>query len=167
MRCVVLAVATPLRPSSCRPGDVDLFLVGPTEGGEQAVLGKIFDITMASCRDLRGENARLLVTRSKAAVTLFKHKGAPIQIILSTYQTVEELLADFDIDCACCAYVLGTGQFVCSARGRRALECPVVVASVGSSFFVKIHNVQHRTNSRPHHKTIASVQQIGLMSCAS
>ena len=97
--------------------------MAPTKGDEQAVLSKIYDITMASCKDLRGDNARLLVTRSRAAVTLFKHnKGAPIQVILSTYSSVEELLASFDVDAACCAYVLGTGQFVCSARGRRALE---------------------------------------------
>ena len=28
----------------------------------------------------------------------------------------------FDIDAACCAYVLDTGKFVCSPRGRLALE---------------------------------------------
>jgi hypothetical protein len=32
------------------------------------------------------------------------------------------LLIGFDIDCAACAYVLRTDSFVCSPRGRRALE---------------------------------------------
>ena len=77
---------------------------------------------MASCKESLAEKARMLCTRSRAAVTLFTQKGAPIQIILNTYSTIEELLAGFDTDCACCAYVLGTGQFVCSARGRRSLE---------------------------------------------
>ena len=105
-----------------RPGDVDIFVVAPTPGDEIAVLSKIYDITMASCKDSLGEKTRILVTRSKAAVTLFRQQGPPIQIILSTYSSLEELLAGFDIDCACCAFVLGTGQFVCTARGRRALE---------------------------------------------
>ena len=112
-----------------RPGDVDLFLVGPTSGEEQAVLSKIYEITMASCKDLLGETARMLVTRSKAAVTLFKQKGAPIQIILNTYGSTEELLVSFDIDAACFAFVLGTGQFVCTARGRTDLK----IVTLGTS----------------------------------
>ena len=109
-------------------GDVDIFLVGAKAGDELAVLGKIYDITMAACQHLRGDNARLLVMRSRSAVTLFRgDKGAPLQVILNTYNCVEELLAGFDVDCACCAYVLGTGQFVCSARCRRSLEYRVNV----------------------------------------
>ena len=90
----VLAVVTPLPIRHLvSSGDVDLFLVNPTKGEEEAVLGRIFDHTMAACRNLGGDSARVLVTRSKAAVTLFRHKVAPIQIILHTYRSVEELLA--------------------------------------------------------------------------
>jgi hypothetical protein len=121
---IVIAIAPRHCPTilSCA-GDVDIFLIAPKAGDEQAVLGKVYDTTMAACQHLRGDNARLLVTRSRSAVTLFKgDKGAPLQVILNTYSSVEELLFSFDVDCACCAYVIGTGQFVCSARGRRALE---------------------------------------------
>jgi hypothetical protein len=103
-------------------GDVDLFLVGVPDGEELPVLSKIYEIVMGACKDLRGEDARLLVTRSASAVTLFRYRGAPIQVILSTYNSTEDLLTGFDIDAACCAYVLDTGKFVCSPRGRLALE---------------------------------------------
>ena len=103
-------------------GDVDLFLIAPTPGEEESVLSRIYGIAKASCKEALGDSARMLVTRSKAAVTLFTQKGAPIQIILNTYGSTDELLTGFDIDCACCGFVLGTGQFVCSARGQRALE---------------------------------------------
>ena len=53
--------------------------------------------------------------------------GAPIQIILNTYDTLEALLARFDVDCACCAYVLTTGSFKYSPRALRALEYRVNV----------------------------------------
>ena len=92
---------------------MDIFLVGPKAGDEQAVLRKIYDITMAACQHLRGDNARLLVMRSRSAVTLFRgDKGAPLQVVLNTYSRVEELLFSFDVNFACCAYVIGTGQFV-------------------------------------------------------
>ena len=104
------------------PGDVDLFLVAPPANEEQVVLSKIYDIVMGSCRALRGDSARLLVTRSRAAITFFKHRGSPIQVVLSTYQSLPQLLVSFDIDAACCAYVLSSGTFQCSPRGRRALE---------------------------------------------
>ena len=103
-------------------GDVDLFLVGAPEGEEHAIVAKIYEIVMGACKDLRGDDARLLVTRSASAITLFRRRGAPIQIILNTFASVGQLLSGFDVDCACCAYVLGAGQFVCSARGRRAIE---------------------------------------------
>ena len=99
-------------PAACfdLSGDVDLFLVGVPDGEELAVLSKIYDIVMGACKDMRGHNARLLVTRSAAAVTLFRHRGAPIQVVLTIYNTIEDLLAGFDIDVACCAYVLDTGN---------------------------------------------------------
>ena len=78
--------------------------------------------SLGACRDLRGDNARLLVTRSRAAITFFKRHGAPLQVILNTYKNLSELLSSFDVDAACCAYVLSSGTFQCSPRGRRALE---------------------------------------------
>ena len=109
--------------TGCASGDVDLFLVGAPAGEEHAILAKIYSIVMDACKEHRGDAARLLVTRSSATMTLFKqHHGPPIQIVLSTYSTLEDLLIGFDIDCAACAFVLRTGVFVCSRRARRALE---------------------------------------------
>ena len=108
--------------TGCTSSDVDLFLVGAPAGDEEQILSKIYHVVMRACEERRGAEARLLVTRSPAAVTLFKHHGAPIQIILSTYSTLEDLLVGFDVDCAACAFVLRTDSFVCSPRARRALE---------------------------------------------
>lgn len=81
-----------------------------------------------ACQELDGEKARLLVTRSKAAVTLFRNGGSlPMQVILATYSSVEALLAGFDIDAACVCYDMSKGSFVVSPRGRRALEYHVNV----------------------------------------
>ena len=117
----VLSLLLPA-PSVGLSGDVDLFLVGVQDGEEPLVLSKIYDIVMRACKDRCGENAHLLVTRSMSAVTFFGHGGAPIQVILSTYNSTEDLLVGFDIDAACCAYVLDTSKFFCLPRGRLALE---------------------------------------------
>ena len=98
-------------------GDIDFFLIDPPVGQEQAILINIFDIVMKACKDLEGEKARLLVTRSAAAVTLFRKGGPPMQVILNTYSSVEHLLAGFDTDASCCAYVLSTGSFVVPRGG--------------------------------------------------
>ena len=37
-------------------------MVAPTPGDEIAVVSKIYEITMASCKDSLGEKARILVT---------------------------------------------------------------------------------------------------------
>ena len=110
--------------TGCASGDVDLFLVGVPAGDEEAVLSQIYGTIMKSCQEHRGDAARLLVTRSASAVTIFEQQGSPVQIVLSTYSKLEDLLVSFDIDCACCAFVLSTagGSFVCTPRCRRSLE---------------------------------------------
>ena len=85
--------------------------MGVSEGEEKAILAKVYEIVLGACEELRGPDAHLLVARSAAAVTLFRHRGAPIQMILNTFVTVEELLAGFDVDCACCVYAMSTGTF--------------------------------------------------------
>ena len=112
------------------------------------VLSKIFEIVMGACKDLRGKNASLLVTRSTSAVTLFRHRGAPIQVILSTYNSIEDLLAGFDIDAACCAYVLDTGKFVCSPRGRLALEYRVNLVSSQHHSRAYVHRLEKYSGRR-------------------
>ena len=56
---------------------------------------------------------------------IFEQQWSPVQIVLSTYSKLEDLLVSFDIDCACCAFVLSTaagGSFVGMPRCRRSLE---------------------------------------------
>ena len=110
--------------TGCAAGDVDFFLVGVPAGDGEAVLSQIYSTIMKSCQEHRGDAARLLVTRSASAVTIFEQQGSPVQIVLSTYSKLEDLLVSFDIDCACCAFVLSTagGSFVCTPRCRRSLE---------------------------------------------
>ena len=47
-------------------------------------------------------------------------KSIPVQIILSLYANVTQLLCSFDIDSCCFAYQ--SGRVVCTARGLRALR---------------------------------------------
>lgn len=123
-------------------GDVDLFLASPV-GQEQVILERIYDVVMKACKDLEGEKARLLVTRSAAAVTLFRHGGSlPVQVILNTYSSVEALLAGFDVDAACACHVLSTGSFVVSPRGRRALEYRVNVMQSSRNSAAYAHRLE-------------------------
>ena len=97
-------------------------------GQERVILERIYDVIMKACEDLEGEKARLMVTRSAAAVTLFRQGGSlPMQVVLNTYSSVEALLAGFDVDAACACYVLSTGSFVASPRRLRALQYRVNV----------------------------------------
>ena len=88
-KCAVVAGgAAASALTGCAACDVDLFLAGAPPGDEEGFLAKIYDILMSACKERRGDAARLLVTRSAAAITLFKQSGPPIQIVLSTYPTV-------------------------------------------------------------------------------
>ena len=50
-----------------------------------------------------------------------------MQVVLTTYSSVEALLVGFDTDASCACYDLSKGAFVVSPRGRRALEYRVNV----------------------------------------
>ena len=59
-------------------------------------------------------------------VTIFRVKdgrvrGIPIQVVLSVYQNVTQLLCSFDVDSCCFAYVPGRGV-VCTRRGLRSVR---------------------------------------------
>ena len=71
-----------------------------------------------------GSEAKLLVTRSKHAVTIFSHPTSfpPVQVILAVYQSTPALLNDFDVDCCCCAYIPAENKVVRTPRGLRALR---------------------------------------------
>ena len=79
-----------------------------------------------------GPDSRLLVLRSNAAVTIFRiasggFAAPPVQVVLCTCKSVQELLLRFDVDSSCFAVILDEDKVVCTPRGRRALRYGVNV----------------------------------------
>ena len=115
----------------------------PPEGQEQVILNRVYDVLMKACKEMEGEKARLMVTRSAAAVTLFRKGGSlPMQVVLNTYSSVEALLVGFDVDAACVCYRLATGTFMVSPRGRRALEYRVNVMQSSRNSSAYAHRLE-------------------------
>lgn len=107
-------------------GDLDIFLLGPLETAEVR-LRQIFSSVQRVQARCHGAKTKILVTRSKMAVTMLPvHDTAvlapPVQVITHVYSCLVELLVQFDIDCCCFAWVPGKEQVLCTPRGRRALE---------------------------------------------
>ena len=96
-----------------------------------------------------GEDAKLVLTRSKHAVTFFGHPNTfpPVQVILSAYASPVSLLTDFDVDCCCCAYVPNEKRVVCTPRCLRALRYGVNVADSdfdGPCYHLRLSKYDHR-----------------------
>ena len=86
----------------CPHGDVDIFFTGGLERAREA-LEQIYTSVATQQLQRFGPKGRILVTRSKHAVTLFLVEPecsgpSPIQIVLSCYKSVPDLLKDFDVD---------------------------------------------------------------------
>ena len=106
-------------------GDVDIFLTCEL-GQATAVLTRIYDAVRGLGSESKEHPCRLLVTRSRHAVSMFricdgKPLGLAVQVILSVYKSVGHLLSSFDIDCCAVCYVPGKGVY-CSPRALRALR---------------------------------------------
>ena len=72
---------------------------------------------------ISGADTKVLLTRSKCAVTFFmRHTEKPLQVVTSTYRSLEALLVDFDIDASCCGFSLGADKFLCTPRCLRSLK---------------------------------------------
>ena len=112
-------------------GDVDIFLTCSLHEAPD-VLAKIYNAIQTIDDATKTEKgSKLLITRSKHAVTIFRvHDGKlaalPIQIILTLYESVTLLLASFDLDSSAVAYLPGKGVF-CTPRSLRALKHSVNV----------------------------------------
>ena len=99
-------------------GDIDIFLCGKLEDARER-LNTIYTMIAATQREKAGTTdttettdtkGKLVVTRSKHAITIFQVSSdtsgsAPIQVVLSVYPSVKELLAGFDVDSCCFCYV--------------------------------------------------------------
>ena len=96
-------------------GDVDIFLTCEL-GQATAALTRIYDAVRGLGSESKEHPCRLLVTRSRHAVTIFricdgKPLGLAVQVILSVYRSVEHLLSSFDVDSCAVAYIPGRGVF--------------------------------------------------------
>jgi hypothetical protein len=106
-------------------GDVDIFLTTKPENGKD-ILQKVLAAVQTAHKKRYGEQAKVLVTRSKNAITIFqaisdRPGGKPIQIVLSCYESVSDLLAKFDLDSCCFAFSPSENKVWCTARGKRSV----------------------------------------------
>ena len=86
----------------CGHGDVDIFLCCQPEKARE-ILERVYASVAAQHLQRFGAEGKILVTRSKHAVTLFqvapdRPGPSPVQIVLSVYETVADLLGGFDVD---------------------------------------------------------------------
>ena len=125
-------------------GDIDIFLTCEPEGA-RVILATIYDHVRSLHRQRAGAaQSRLLVTRSKRAVTFFpvseEVRGtAAIQVILTVYENVQQLLVGLDCDSSCFAYEPASDKVWTTQRGFRALQyaCNIGDNARGSSFFIE------------------------------
>ena len=126
-------------------GDIDIFLTCEPEGA-RAILATIYDHVRSLHRQRAGAaQSRLLVTRSKRAVTFFpvseeEVRGtAAIQVILTVYENVQQLLSSFDCDSSCFAYEPASDKVWTTQRGFRALQygCNIADNARVSSFLIE------------------------------
>ena len=110
-------------------GDIDIFLCCPRDEGA-AALRCVYEAAQRLHKRRHGDDAQLLVTRSKYAVTVFSHPSTfpPVQVILSVCESVVALLTDFDVDCCACAFLPKEKRVVSTPRCLRALRCGANVA---------------------------------------
>ena len=105
-------------------GDLDIFLMSPPAKAE-GTLHLIWKAIQINQERVGGK--KLLVTRSKHAVTVYRCAGTrltapPVQIILNVQESVSDLLLNFDVDCCHFAYCLARSQVLTTERGLRALR---------------------------------------------
>lgn len=119
--------------TGCSAGDIDIFLrctKDCTKDAEaEACLRHVFRAVQQNQARNVGAKSKILVTRSRNAVTLFRVSGPrltqgapPVQVILRPCKSILELLLNFDIDSCCFAWELDANRVVCTPRGLRALR---------------------------------------------
>ena len=116
----------------CGFGDIDIFLCCNVEDAREK-LSMIYTILAVTQQEKHGTRGKLLVTRSKHAVTIFQPAPdtsgpPPIQVVLSVYTSVKELLQGFDVDSCCFAYEPKQDRVWATQRGLRALQFGVNLA---------------------------------------
>ncbi len=86
-------------------------------------LRSIYEAVGLNTLGAQGCHKTLLVTRTSASVTILSSATPtppPVQIVLHTYESIEELLSRFDVDCCACCFDME--RFWMTPRCKRALE---------------------------------------------
>jgi hypothetical protein len=116
-------------------GDLDIFLTLPPDEADKS-LRKVFAVIQENQAAGTGSvKSRLLITRSNAALTMYRVRGGkpdveapPVQVILTTYTSVLDILVGFDVDCCAFAWVAAEEKVVCTPRALAALRYGVNIA---------------------------------------
>ena len=119
--------------TNAEAGDFDIFLQSSPNTDDN--FQQIMDAIRRGQEERHGRSSKLLITRSRCAVTVYRSSvgqpgmdATPIQIITTTYPSPEELLANFDVDCCCFVWLPEQNRVMCSPRGLRALQYRVNIA---------------------------------------
>ena len=104
-------------------GDVDIFLTCRASEGIMHLKAVLSALQRAHA-EATAPRAPLLVTRSAAAVTIYREgtKLPPVQVVLGVSDGLRDVLKNFDVDCCCVAYMPHSDQVLATARGLRALR---------------------------------------------
>jgi len=96
--------------------DLDIFLCGVS----QQRADEIFNDILTSLKQLALDDVfgggRLIVVRTKVAVTMYLNDLPPVQVVLAVYQSPLEVIINFDVDCCCVLYHPATKRVLCTPR---------------------------------------------------
>jgi len=107
--------------------DLDIFLTCEKAVAKERVKA-VYDAMQRHMRRNHGDASDLLVTRTLNAITFYQCKGKsltcgiPVQVILKVGNSIVDVLSNFDVDCACFAYVPSARKLFCTRRGLRSVR---------------------------------------------
>jgi len=140
-------------------GDIDLFLVTQNENEAKSIIEDVLN-TLYNEGELRQT-----IIRTKYTITVIKDIN--IQIILRLYNSIAQILVNFDVDVICCAY--DGFEFYCNERFLRAKinnEIIVDPECQSQTYGVRLKKYLHRfliniafigyDKSRPHVDILSS-----------
>ena len=109
--------------------DVDIFVTA--QGHALQALRSIYEILQKGHTQKYGQKSKLLITRSRNAVTIYRlgSELPPVQVITCTYKSTADLLLRFDVDCCAIAWEPMQGRIVATRRSLQALRTKVNVAA--------------------------------------
>ena len=108
--------------------DIDVFVTSHAHA--EYALRRIYEAVKMGHTTRYGQKAKLLITRSRNAVTIYRLGSPmpPVQVITSTYRCTSDLLLRFDVDCCALAWEPMQGRVVATKRSLQAIRTHVNVA---------------------------------------